>query len=123
MEYIQLTPIKQREIDGSRLFKSPRIYAIDSIKKAKKGNSSVGLPPYYEVTRINEQGKPVLRELNQGSDDYNRVQKWVGDINSKVLSLRKRQRRVLTHSDASCRITLEQIPEILIKANTYMDNL
>jgi len=89
---------RQKNDEASRSFIGAPwdIYAVSEVM------TGTGLPPYFSVEGVDE-GFVLLRELEPGSDEYRRVQKWAGVV-KKDGPYRTAERRVLTNIDAGCRI-------------------
>ena len=63
----------------------------------------VGRPPFYRVDGVKDD-ELVLEEVAEGSIEFGKLQKWVGDANTA-------QRGLLNHSGAA--LTKEQVVELL----------
>ena len=73
MKFIALGTRYKEGIEGKITMREPfRVYAIDSVVKG------AGMPPFYSVEGIKNDGNLDLRELGEGTQEYDHVLKWVG---------------------------------------------
>lgn len=116
MRYIAVPP-------GTGNRTEPRIYAIEIVLSGKEalrrfGSSGrIGVPPYYRVIGMND-GQLSLQRLEEGTDEFNYVRKWVGpDVKENRDFVRyitlSNKRRILNVPNASCNVTKKGVIKLL----------
>lgn len=81
MDYIALPTVYRRIEDNFRIETEKgapwKIYAFAGIGN-DRNYVKIAEPPYYKVVGVRE-GKPVLEKLVRGSNEFNKMCKWVGE--------------------------------------------